>query len=294
MTFFSKTWCLGISLLAFLVVSPLLAAPAVIENPFYKINLSETMPGIDDPSLNTNNPFTQPLINVDVLNKTQSSSNRFPLQVYAINEYFLAEDQLNLLCRTTPTSAGFPLYSLIQLNLRSTQDSRQFPAIKKYFFSPDNQFLLVVLDKDQAGKGTSDPIALIRLEDAPPVMGWLYSDKDQVNLFQRVLPDMGSPIVLNGIVGWTGDSLTAAFILSSNAGTPESPVFKDYLACVRLNGDDFKVAVKPVDLSSYQIHTGGGIDRIQMSEDKATFFFNQPNSAGELQGDFQLPQGPNP
>jgi hypothetical protein len=262
------------------------AIPGTVENFDYKINLSETMPGID------NAPATVggPVINVDVTDKLRNNTTRFPLKVYSINEYFLAGDHLNLLCRTTLRDTTEQRFTLIQLDLANTSDSRQFNGLKKYYFSPDNQSLLGIFEVE----GTGDSIGLIRLSKGPAGMGWLYSLGAKTNLFQMALPTIGNNLALASVVGWAGDGLTAAFILRGDEGTPDAPDLKYYLACFYLDEDRFRVAAQALDLSAYPIPEKGMIDQVECLGDKAILIFPPSNAFKSSKVTFQLPKPPAP
>ncbi len=268
--------------ICFSAFSPLWAAPAVLENFDYKINLSETMPGVDNAPVSLGGPS----INVDITDKLRSNTIRFPLKVYSINEYFLVEDHLNLLCRTTLRDTTEQRFTLIQLNLSNTSDSRQFLGLKKYFFSPDNQSLLGLFDKD----GTEEAIGLIRLGKGPAGLGWIYSPDAQANLFKKALPTIGNKISLASLVGWTADALTAAFVLKADEGTPDAPAMKYYLACLYLDEDRFRVAAQAIDLSAYPIPDNGTIDQIACEGDQVTLTFPQSDSNKAMKAVFKLPK----
>ncbi len=267
--------------------TPLWAVPATVENLDYKITLSETLPGIDDQVV----PQMGPTITVTIQDKFRSTGMVYPLNVYAINDYALSGDFLNLLCRVTPKiSDGGPRYTFIQLNLSSPSDSKQFQPLKTFSFSPGNQYLLAVFD----GIDQADSIGLIQL-DGSAKMGWLYSNKFTINLFQKAQPAMARGIVLNNPIGWSGDSSTAIFVASASDGTQDAQgktVQKDYLTRLELNGDDFNLAAEPIDLSSYHYRDGSIISDIKCSPDKATLSFSQSNSSDILQADFPLPALP--
>ena len=266
----------------FLVFSPLWAAPATLENFDYKINLSETMPGVDIAPVTLGGP----VINVDITDKLRSNTIRFPLKVYSINEYFLVEDHLNLLCRTTLRDTTEQRFTLIQLNLSNASDSRQFLDLKKYFFSPDNQSLIGVFNKE----GTGESLGLIRLGKGPAGLGWLYSKEVQANLFKKTLPTIGEKISLASLVGWAADALTAAFVLRADEGTPDAPALKYYLACLYLDEDRFRVAAQAVDLSAYHIPENGTIDQIACEGDQVTLTFPQSDFNKGMKAVFKLPK----
>jgi hypothetical protein len=275
---------LSFFLIFVLVYTRLWAVPATVENLDYKVTLSETLPGLDDQAV----PQIGPTITVTVQDKFRSTGTVYPLSVYAINDYALSGDNLNLLCRVTPKiSDGGPRYTFIQLNLSSPSDSRQFQPLKKFSFSPGNQYLLAVFD----GKDQPDPIGLVQL-DGPAKLGWLYSAKSGVNFFQKALPAMSQGIVLNDPVGWSGDSSDALFVASAGDGTQDAQgqlVQKDYLVRLGLDGDDFKLAAEPVDLSAYHYRNGSIISDVKYSVDKASLIFSQSNSSDILQDDVPLP-----
>jgi hypothetical protein len=255
-----------------------------LENFDYKINLSETMPGVDIAPVSLGGT----VINVDITDKLRSNTTRFPLKVYSINEYFLVEDHLNLLCRTTLRDTTEQRFTLIQLNLSNSPDSRQFLGLKKYFFSPDNQSLIGVFDNG----GTEDSIGLIRLGKAPAGLGWLYSPEARTNLFKKVLPTLGEKAALASLVGWTADALTAAFVLRADEGTADVPALKYYLACLYLDEDRFRVAAEAVDLSAYPIPGNGTIDQIACEGDQVTLTFPPSDSNKAMKAVFKLPQPP--
>ncbi len=261
------------------------AVPASVENLNYKVTLSETQPGLDDQAVQQ----AGPTITVAILDKMRNTRLVYPLQIYAIHYYFLRDEALDLVCRTTlEGDAGGPRYSFIQLNLNNTQDSRQFPLMKRFSFSPDGQTLLAVLD----GSGAADPVVLLRIQESPPRMGWIYSSKDQVNLFTRAQPALARDVTVNEPVGWSADSSTAAFVVSSPDGTKDGqdlPIQRDYLACLRLSGEGFRVAAQPLDLIPYHYHNGSVITEIKCNGDKATLSFVQSDSSSNLTAEFPLP-----
>jgi hypothetical protein len=227
---------------------------------------------------------------VAVQDKFHSTGFTYPLPVYAIHQYFLKDDTLNLLCRTTPMNAGSgPRYSFFQLNLSNAPDSRQFQPLKRYSFSPDNQSLLAVFD----GAGQPDPVALIQLGQPPAKLGWIY--KGSLNLFQRFLPAMGKDVVLNDPIGWSADAFTIAFVVSAPDGIQDAqgqPVLRDYLACARLDGESFRVLAAPVDLSPYKFRKGSVITDLKCEGDKAVLFFSQSDSSDILKAEIPLPKLP--
>lgn len=266
--------------------APLVAAPASVENAGYKVSLSETLPGLDDQLA----PQQGPTITVTVQDKFHNTATAYPLGVYSVNDYFLSDNTLDLVCRLTPkTSDSGPRYSCIQLNLSTPSDSRQFQPLKRFSLSPDTRELLAVFD----GQGRPDPLALIQLSNVPAQAAWLYA-AGGVNLFQKALPAMAANVVLLDPVGWSADSRTAAFLATAQEGATEGAGggSKDFLVFVEFNGEDYQLAAEPVDLSSYHYKAGSVVTDIKCSGGKATLFFNQADSSDILQADFPQPDGP--
>src|SRR5579859_849189 len=113
--------------------SPLAAVPGHLENGDYKVSLSETLPGLDDQT-----PLgAPPTITAAVVDKFRSTQTTFPLNFYAIPQFFLSGENLNLLGRTNLKSSpeGFR-YSFLQISLSNPPDSREFRPLKQYSFSP--------------------------------------------------------------------------------------------------------------------------------------------------------------
>lgn len=285
-----KLSCFLAFFIALGVFSSLEAKPAVLENINYKVTLSETLPGLDDQlSLQAG-----PTIQVTIQDKIHSNGFIYPLNVYAIHSYFLTDNTLNLLCRTTPKEAiSGPRYTFIQFNLSNEQDSRQFQSLKRYSFSPDNRFLLAIIDTG----ATTDSVALIRLDKSPAQLGWVYSNNGAINFFKKALPSMAQSVVLYDPIGWSADSFTAAFVASAADMIPDTqgqPVSRDYLACVQLSEDGFQVAAEPVDLSPYHYKNGSVIVDLKCDGGKITLFFNQTDSSDNLKAEFPLPKPPTP
>ena len=141
-----------IPLFALLILVPLaaFANPGTLENLQYKVTLSETTPGVDDSLI----PGLDPLINVDIQDKLHGTGTRYPLKVYAIQEYFFSDNLLNLITRTSPkSSVTKPFYGFLQLNLESASDSRQYDGIRKYYFSSDNRAMIAIFEQGTGGGG---------------------------------------------------------------------------------------------------------------------------------------------
>src|SRR5581483_9225801 len=110
-------------------------------------------------------------------------------------------------------------------------------------------------------------------------------------LFQKALASMGQGVAIQNPVGWTADSSTAVFVARAQegmAGTPTDTPAKDYLVFLAINGDDFKLAAEPVDLSAYHYRAGAIISDIKCEGDKATLFFSQSDSSDANQADFVI------
>ncbi len=260
------------------VFSPLGAGPVAFENFDYKISLSETLPGID------NAPATAggPVINVDVTDKRRSLTTRFPLGIYAIQQYFLEGDKLNLLCRTSLRDNPRQLYSFIQLNLSNSSDSRQYSGLEKYYFSPDQGELLAVIDEGDGGES----LGLIRLNRGPAGLDWLYSEREKANLFRQSL-GQGKGLRLASTAGWSADAQAAAFVLSDKEAKGGT---KFYLACLFLTEEQVGAAAKEVDLSAFQIPEGGTIDKVDCVGDVATLYFPPKDLSGASKVVLKLPR----
>ncbi len=267
---------------AALSAAPLWARPGSTEDNGYKASFSETLPGLDEQT----SLQAPPTITATVLDKFRSTQTVFPLNFYAVPQFFLEEDRLNLIGRLNrQTAPEGPRYAFIQISLSNQPDSRQFQPLKKYFFSPDNQFLLAVFD----GQDKPDSIGFIRLSEAPAQLGWLLANGGALNLFQESIPSLGSPVTLNDPVGWSADGKTCVFILSA----PDSgAVVKNYLVSVDLTQDRAKPAVAPLDLSPYHYGSGAVITQIVTDGRNAVFTFNRNDSADTAPVTFALPQPP--
>jgi hypothetical protein len=279
---------LFLATLACLNAGPLWAHPGSMENNDYKVTLSETLPGLDDQT----SLQAPPTITATVLDKFRSTQTIFPLNFYAIHQFFLDEDRLNLIGRLNrQTDPGGPRYGFLQISLSNQPDSRQFQPLKQYYFSPDNQFLLAVFD----GKDQPDSIAFIRLTEAPAQLGWLLSNGGALNLFRESLPDLGSTVHLEDPVGWSADGRTCVFVIScaASAGDPQAPaVMKNYLVSVDLTSDQAKPAVVPLDLSAAHYGSGAVITQIITDGRNAVFTFNRNDSADTVPVTLALPRPP--
>jgi hypothetical protein len=273
-----------------LAAGPLWANPGVIENGDYKISLSETLPGVDDP----NNPQAVPTITVGVVNKFNNTGMNFNLNLYAINNYYLLDDALILIGRTTPQwSAAPPEYSLLNLNLTTSQNSQEFKNLKRFSLSPDNQSVLVLVD----GGGKPDLIGLIRLNNQPGRLEWLETGQAGVSLIQSALPGPVKSLSLSPAVGWFADALSAVLIVTADDGTQDAqgnPVLKNYLVWVELEDNGPKVSAEPLDLSPYHVKDGTMVDKVDCAADKVTLTFTQANSSETVQADFPLPTAAKP
>jgi hypothetical protein len=261
--------------------SPLLAVPGHLENGDYKVSLSETLPGLDDQTA----LGAPPTITATVVDKFRSTQTAFPLNFYALPQFFLSGGNLNLLGRTNlkSSSEGFR-YSFLQISLSNPPDSRGFGPLKQYSFSPDDRFLLAVFD----GQGHPDSIGVIRFDQAPAQIGWLYANGGALNLFKEAAPNLGSILTLNDPVGWSADSSTAVFILSNSAPT----AVQNYLVRVDLASDRASPALLPVDLSAAHYQSGGVLTRIVTDGQTAELYFNRGDSSDVTPVTFTLPHHP--
>ncbi len=279
---------LFLSILIALSAAPLWARPGSTENNDYKVTFSETLPGLDDQT----SLQAPPTIMASVLDKFRSTQTVFPLNFYAIHQFFLDGDRLNLIGRLNrQTAPEGPRYSFVQISLSNQPDSRQFQPLKKYFFSPDNQFLLAVFD----GQNQPDSIGFIRLTEAPAQLGWLLANGGALNLFQESLPSLGSPVSLNDPVGWSADARICVFVISAPDGAVDpktAGVMKNYLVSVDLTQDRAAPAVEPLDLSSYHYGSGAVITQIITDGRNAVFTFNRNDSAATAPVTFDLPRTP--
>ena len=277
-------WALAFTALA----SPLGARPASLENSGYKVSLSETLPGMDDQT-----PLgAPPTITAQVTDKFRSTQTTFPLNFYAIPEFFLNETNLDLLGRINPKSSpeGFR-YGFLQISLSNPPDSREFKPLKQYSFSPDNRFLLGVFD----GQDHPDSIGVIRLDEAPAQIGWLLANGGALNLFKEAVPALGPHLALNDPVGWSADSGTAVFILSASVSAPATPSnssdtqAQNYLVRLDLTPDRAQPSLMPVDLSAEHYQSGGALTRIVTDGRTAALYFNQSDSSDTTPVTFALP-----
>jgi hypothetical protein len=188
-----------------------------------------------------------------------------------------------------------PIFGFIQLNMDAPNDSRQYGGISKYYFSSDNRALIgSFIAESKEGGAVTQSIGLIKWEDKPASMGWIYSAPNQVNLLKSSgVPDGQNP-TLEGTVGWTADSLTAAFMVSY-AAVPAAgqaipdPGSKTYFL-VRVDmGDRLKVAASPVDLATLRLQNGGAIDKVACSGDLATLDVISADGSDTQQVQLPLP-----
>jgi hypothetical protein len=265
------------------------AVPGTLENLQYRVNLSETTPGVDDSLV----PGVDPLINVDIQDKLHGTGTRFPLKVYAIQEYFLSDNLLNLITRDTPKSSmSKPLYGFLQLNMDSPNDSRQYKGISKYFFSSDNRALIALFNNgDAAGGAVTQSLGLVRWEDKPASLGWIYSPGAQVNTLKAFRVPDGEIPALEGTVGWTADSLTAAFVASFTGGqaTPETGTKTYFLVRADLGDNGIKVAASPVDTAALHLQSGATIDKVACTGDTATLTVISSDGTDTQQVQLPLP-----
>lgn len=272
-------------------ISPLWALPGSVENSAYKVTLSETTPGLDDQT----SLQAPPTITATVLDKFRSTQTVFPLNFFAIHQYFLNDNTLNLLGRLNRSNApGGPRFCFLQIDLSNQADSRQFQPLKRYSFSPDNNFLLGVFD----GQGRGDSIGFVRLSRSPAQIGWLYAEGGAIDLLKRQLPEIGSSLVLKEPVGWSADSRTAVFVAAAsntdatpNASNSSAPLpLKTYLVSVNLSQDPIIPAAAPIDLTPYHYQSGAVITQITTDGVQAVLSFNRNDTADTGPATFQLPR----
>ena len=277
-----------LSLLTLLASTLGWAAPAQLENNDYKVAISETLPGID-----AGGAILAPGagITVTVTDKFRSQQSRMVLTGYAIPNYFLLGDTLNLILRTTPlnTPTG-PRYSFLQVELGGGL-SNQFAGLRQYSFSPDQQNLLAVVDN---GPGPVE-VGVASLADNAAEdsleMRWLYAEPARVNQFKSAFSGPVTALTVNDPVGWSADSLSAAFLFTVDDGTrdaQENPVLKDYLASLVLGDKGWMASAQPVDLSSYHFHSGAALTDLRSDGRKARLFFTSDKSTSPVEADFSL------
>jgi hypothetical protein len=279
-----------IPLFALLILVPLaaFANPGTLENLQYKVTLSETTPGVDDSLI----PGLDPLINVDIQDKLHGTGTRYPLKVYAIQEYFFSDNLLNLITRTSPkSSVTKPFYGFLQLNLESASDSRQYDGIRKYYFSSDNRAMIAIFEQGTGGGAATSSLGLVRWENKPASLGWIYSPANQANSLKTFQVPDGEIPALEGTVGWTADSLTAAFVASFTGGqTATDPGTKTYfLIRVDLGDDGIKIAASPLDAAALHLSTGSTIDKVECSGDLATLTIISSDGTDTQQVQLPLP-----
>ena len=261
------------------------ALPASLENGDYKVGLSETLPGLDNQGV----PPTGAAITVTVTDKFRSNTMLYNVDAYAINSYFLLEDTLNLVARTTVAGNQVPLrFDFLQLALANPPDSRQFKNLRQYSLSPDHRSLLVVMDQ---GDDKPPLVGMADLSNPPARMGLIYGQPAGVNLFKAAFAGPVSTLVLNDPVGWTADGGTAAFVLSVGDGSQDAqgkPVVKDYLAVLQQTDKGWTGWAQPADLSPYHFHQGGVVTDLQCSGGQARLFLTDQNSTSPAEVDFKL------
>ncbi len=270
--------------LALFPAPALWAVPAQVENAGYKVTISETLPGIDSQSILPPGAA----ITVSVQDKFRSTITTYPIQAYAINDYSLLGDSLNLVGRTTLVGSQQPLrYSLTQLALSNPQDSRQFQNLKKFSLSPDNQNLLAVIDQ---GEGKSGLVGVIRLGNSPASVDWIYAEPGQVNQFKAAFAGPVTDFILQDPVGWAADSESGAFLFSVENGVKDAqgqPVLKDYLADLELGDKGWAASAQAVDLSAYHYHNGAVVTDLRCSDGKIALFITSDSNSNPVEVDFK-------
>lgn len=247
------------------------AAPATVENLHFKATLSETLPGLDDQSPLAPNAG----ITITIQDKTHNNAFQFPLQAYSVPVYFLVRDTLNVLARTTVMGARpVPFYDFLQLDLANPSQSRRYSGLRQFSVSPDQQSLLMVLDKGNAAPW----LALAHLEEGPAQVSWIYAEDPPVNLFQKAFSGPVSGLVVNEPIAWSGDSLTGALLLSVDLGAKDGlgkVLWSDYLARMEWTSKGWKVTTQALDLSQKGFHTGSALTDLKVLNDHVALFLAQ-------------------
>jgi hypothetical protein len=255
-----------------------------LENNDYKITLSETLPGIDSQS-----PLPpDAAITVTVNDKLHSRETLFPLKAFAIPNYFFLGDTLNLVARTTAMgSQPVPLYSFIQLALSNPSDSRQFQNLRQYSLSPDQQNLLAVVYQADA----PPLVGITRLMDSPVETKWIYAEPARVNLFKASFGAPVTALTLWDPVGWSADSLSAAFLFTVDDGSRDAkgnPIPKDFLADLEWTDKGWQASAQPVNLTDYRFHAGAALTDVRISGGKIGLFLASDSSTNPVEVDFDL------
>lgn len=282
-----KPVLLGLCLLYITPASALWAAPGQLENNNYKVVFSETLPGIDSPGA-----ILPPGagITVTVTDKFRSQQVNYPLTGYAVPNYFLLNDTLNLILRATlansPTEAR---YNFLQLDLSDSSNSHQLTNLRQYSFSPDRQNLFMVVAQDNGAPW----LGLARLAENPLDLQWLYAEGAGANVFKSTFQGPVTALTVWAPVGWSADSLSAAFLFSVDEGAKDgqgNPALKDVLAFLELGDKGWQASARPVDLSSYHFHAGAALTDLKYDGQKARLFFTSDRSTTPVEADFNLTQ----
>ena len=132
-------------------------------------------------------------------------------------------------------------------------------------------------------------LGITHLTDSPLNMEWLYSEPARVNLFKAAFQAPVTALSLSDPVGWSADSLSAAFLFSVDDGTRDAqgkPVWKDYLAALSWS-EGWKASAQAVDLSPYHFHAGAALTDLRYDGRQAQLFFTSDNSTNPVEADFK-------
>lgn len=257
------------------------AVPGTVENLTFKATLSETLPGIDNQTPLPPNAG----ITITIQDKTRNNAFEFPLQAYSAPVYFLMRDTLDVVARTTLMGAQpVPFYDFLQLDLANPSQSRRYSGLRQFSLSPDQQSLLMVLDKGEAAPW----LALARLDGGPAQVSWLYAEGPKVNLFQDAFTGPVTGLVLNEPIAWSPDSLLAAALLSVKSGEKDgqgNDLWKDCLARMEWGEKGWKVTAKTLDLSKYRFHRGSALTDLKVLNDRVALFLTQDDSTTPVEVD---------
>ncbi|HVZ81845.1 MAG TPA: hypothetical protein VHE12_13745 [bacterium] len=257
------------------------ALPASVENLTFQATISETLPGLDGLS-----PLPPDAgITVTIRDKTRDNAFQFPLKAYSVPAHFLIGNTLDLIARTTLMgSQPVPFYDLYQLDLANPSSSRRFPGLRQFSVAPDQQSILMVLDK-----GENAPwLALARLDQGPAEVTWLYAESPSVDLFQDSFTGPLAHLSLNEPIAWSPDSRLGVFLLSVQEDAKDA--WKDYLARVEWGPQGWKVTAKALDLVKYGFHAGAALTDLKVLNDHTALFFSREDSTSTMELD--LKDGP--
>jgi hypothetical protein len=224
-------------------------------------------------------------ITISIQDKTRNNQFNFPLQAYSVPVYFLMHDTLDLIARTSLVgSRPIPFYDFLQLDLGNPSQSRRYSDLRQFSVSPDQQSLLMVLDKGDAAPW----LALARLDAGPAQVSWLYVESPKVNLFQDAFSGPVSGLVVNEPIAWSPDSLTGVCLISVDQGTKTVQgriIWRDLLAKIEWADQGWKVTTQALDLSLYHFHDGAALTDLKVLNDRTALFLTQDNATTPVEVD---------